>query len=268
MAEKSTGQGEQVSNYPPLPNPGANGEDNGWQEVPEAPIVETPAQRLVREQRTTVIDTDNRRVPPTPRRIRTASEPTSTRITRDQARIADKKTEEAAKKASESKQPEKIPDNLIDLRSREWATWLQQDANPLLVKFSQNVIGAPDPWMNSVVARIPVDGKEIVFWEPHLQDQLALTESECKSLAKAAAVFSTSPMGLAIAAWVKTNQQLIALAIAMYAAGKYGWRLMQLKAQVSMLKEQAEKAQAAMAARAVAEEMANQNGGGGIADAA
>lgn len=134
-----------------------------------------------------------------------------------------------------AKAPEEIP--LVELRANQWTKYIIEDLNPLLVKGSQGFIGVPDEWMDGVVAKgLDAKGNEITFWTPPLKERLAFSEKEAKSLAKAAAQFSISPMGQVITVWIKSNAQLIAMAGALYVAGSYGYRLMQLKQQADQLK--------------------------------
>lgn len=195
-------------------------------------------------------------------RLRATRAPRDPKVTTEQTKANVRA--EPAKKPEAPKIPVEEATDLKSLRAKEWGKWLYNDANPLLMKGTQQICQVPDDWMSGVVVKLinPQNQKEIVFWDPPLEQRLKLSEKECNTLARAAAEFSISPMGMAIAAWVKANSQLIAMGSAMFVAGAYGWRLMQIRTEVAQLKELQAQRQQAEIAKQQAMQMADQNGGG------
>lgn len=139
-------------------------------------------------------------------------------------------------------------------RTEKWTKYIVKDFNPMLYSAVSTYAGIPSEWADAVIfeGQGP-DGKVIKLWDPSLRTRLTFTEGEAEKLAAAAARFSISPMGMAISAWIESNAGLIALAAAGFVAAKYGWRVMQTKAEVAQVKDMMQKqmemmqAQAAMA---------------------
>lgn len=141
----------------------------------------------------------------------------------------------------------------IEARAKEWGGFLYKDFNPLLVETTKKLAGIPDPWMTggpgpdgtAITVGLPPDGsKTATFWSPPLQEQLALSESECEKLAKAGANFAESPMGQALVMWAEHNAHFIALGAALWVAGTYGWKVMRIKTEVAALQEMVKQQQA------------------------
>jgi hypothetical protein len=157
--------------------------------------------------------------------------------------------------------PEKVPqiklgtrDEVIKKRVAEWSNWIIDDANPLLLKATQAYCGIPEFWLDNRVLQAidPQTNKALIFWDPPLRSRLELSEKKAKTLAKAAAEFSVSPMGVAITTWVEAHQFIIAVGAALVVAGQYGWTLMQTKAEVTQVKAIVEQQQLAQAQNQVA----------------
>jgi len=150
---------------------------------------------------------------------------------------------------------------VINQRTEQWKTWIIEDANPLLLKATQTWCQIPDRWLDDKIlsAIDPNTNKALVFWDPPLRSRLELSEKKAKTLAKAAAEFSVSPMGVAIVTWVETHQFIISVGAAMVVAAQYGWTLMQTKAEVAQVRNIVEQQQLAqMQQQAMAENgMAN-----------
>jgi hypothetical protein len=134
-------------------------------------------------------------------------------------------------------------DKLVEQRTKQWTTYLVEDFNPLLVKATSTFVGIPDEsWLTSVVLSAIKPGvngapdQAINFWEPPLKTRLELSQKKARTLAKAAAEFSVSPMGVAVVTWVETHQFMIAVGAAMMVAAQYGWTLMQTKAEIAQVK--------------------------------
>jgi hypothetical protein len=140
---------------------------------------------------------------------------------------------------------------VVKQRTEEWKSWIYEDLNPLLVKYTSQFVGIPDnppelaaqgvpnQFLHGVVlaAIHPQTNKPITFWDPPLYDRLSLSESKAKKLAAAAAEFSVSPMGVAIVTWIETHQFMITMGAALVVAAQYGWVLMQTKAEVAQVKQ-------------------------------
>lgn len=154
-------------------------------------------------------------------------------------------------------------DAKVKERTDQWTHWIIEDANPLLLKSTQTWCGIPEMWLdNKILSAIdPKTNKAIVFWDPPLRTRLELSEKKAKTLAKAAAEFSVSPMGVAIVAWVETHQFMISVGMAMWVAAQYGWVLMQTKAEVAQVKAIVEQQRmAAMQQQAMQEGYTGGNG--------
>ena len=125
----------------------------------------------------------------------------------------------------------------IKERTETWKNWVIQDANPLLLKATQTWCAIPDHWLDGVVLSgiDPNTNKALTFWDPPLRSRLELSEKKAKTLARAAAEFSVSPMGVAVVTWVESHQFMIAMGAAMWVAAQYGWVLMQTKAEVAQV---------------------------------
>jgi hypothetical protein len=156
-------------------------------------------------------------------------------------------------------------DKLVAERTKQWTTYLVEDFNPLLVKATSVFVGIPDDaWLNTVVLSAIKPGvngapdQAINFWDPPLKTRLELSQRKANKLAKAAAEFSVSPMGVAVVTWVETHQFMIALSGALLVAAQYGWTLMQTKAEIAQVKSIIEQQTAAQMQNA----MAAQNGEG------
>jgi hypothetical protein len=144
-----------------------------------------------------------------------------------------------------------IKGNIVAERTQQWTTFLTEDFNPLLVKFTGQWVGIPnDAWLDTVVMQAidPATNKVMTFWEPSLRTRLELSEKKAKKLAAAAAEFSVSPMGVAVVTWVEMHQFMIAVGGALIVAAQYGWSLMQTKAEVAQLKKVWEEQQRAQIA--------------------
>lgn len=131
----------------------------------------------------------------------------------------------------------------IEDHARQWGNWLYQDFNPLLVANVARFADIPDPWLKGgpangqpLTIQTP-DGKVVTFWQPSLEEQLALSEKEAKRLAKAAAVFAESDMGKVMVAFLEANAHWVALGAALWVAGTYGWKVMRIRTEVAQLKE-------------------------------
>lgn len=140
-------------------------------------------------------------------------------------------------------------EELVAKRTQQWTQYIVEDFNPLLVKYTSTWIGIPDnppslalqpnPFLDGVIlaAIDPRTNKPITFWDPPLRQRLELSNRKAEKLARAAAEFSVSPMGVAIVTWVETHQFMIAMGSALFVAAQYGWVLMQTKTEVGMVKE-------------------------------
>lgn len=160
-----------------------------------------------------------------------------------------------------------------DARAKMWSDQILKDLNPVLVATSTMFIGAPGEWLDLTVSDVtdlsPEDRKAFTakkgfvglgpvvigdakvlapVWNPTLRTQLSLDEAQAKRLANAAAQFSDSPMGLALAGWFNSHQELIALGLAGITAGMYGWRLMSMKQAIGQVQTTLAQIQAAEAA--------------------
>lgn len=126
----------------------------------------------------------------------------------------------------------------IEDRTQRWGSQLYDDFNPMLVNGVQKFIDAPDDWMDNQVASFQTpDGKTVTFWQPVLREQLTLSEKDCNRLARAGANFAESPMGQAFVAWMEHNQHWVAMGVALYAVGSYGWKLARIRTEIGQLKE-------------------------------
>lgn len=132
----------------------------------------------------------------------------------------------------------------INRRAEEWGNYLHKDFNPLLVTYTGKFIGVPDDsWLKGGPANgQPVtfttpDGKQVTFWNPTIEEQLTLSEKDCKKLAKAGAMFAESNMGQLLTAWMENNAHWVAVGAALLVAGSYGWRVMRLRTEIEQLKQ-------------------------------
>lgn len=128
--------------------------------------------------------------------------------------------------------------DVISERTAQWTEYIIKDLNPLLLAGATAFTGVPEFWLDNVIMEAvhPETGKHLVFWNPTLRTRLELSQKKAEKLAKAAAEFSVSPMGVALVTWVETHQFMIAVGAALVVAGQYGWTLMQTKAEVAQLK--------------------------------
>ena len=131
----------------------------------------------------------------------------------------------------------------IDARTKEWAGYIINDFNPTLVTYTAKWAEIPEPWLKGgpgggqPVTLTTPDGKELVFWDPTLENQLSFSEKEAKKLARAGAMLAESQMGQVLTAWLEHNAHYIAIGGALLVAAQYGWRLMKIKGEVAQLKE-------------------------------
>ncbi len=127
-------------------------------------------------------------------------------------------------------------------RTNQWTKFILNDANPFLFSAVSNYAGIPAEWADTVIFEgMGPDGKVIKLWDPSLRTRLTFSEGEAKRLAEAAARFSVSPMGQAIGLWIESNAGILALALAGFAAAKYGWRVMQTRTEVAQVKDMLQK---------------------------
>ena len=161
--------------------------------------------------------------------------------------------------------------SVVKQRTEEWRTWIYEDFNPILVKYTSQFVGIPDtppelaaqgipnPFLHgTVLAAIhPQTNKPITFWDPPLYNRLSLDEKQSKKLAAAAAEFSVSPMGVAVMTWIETHQFMITVGAALVVAAQYGWMLMQTKAEIAQVKTIIEEQQKIMQQQ---QQMLHQNG--------
>lgn len=138
-------------------------------------------------------------------------------------------------------------ESVIADRTVKWTHFVLDDFNPLLLKATQSWCNIPDYWLDNRILQAidPATNKALIFWEPTLRTRLELSEKKAKTLAKAAAEFSVSPMGVAVVTWVETHQFMIAVGSALFVAAQYGWTLMQTKAEVAQVKNIVEQQQQA-----------------------
>lgn len=159
--------------------------------------------------------------------------------------------------------------NTIDLlknnRKSDWAKYIYKDLNPLLFSGVKSFCDIPDGWEDQVVAEFQTPaqqkagkGETTKLWEPSLRTRLTFSEKDSEKLADAAARFSVSPMGIAITAWLEANAGMIALGIACWIAGKYGFNVMKTKAEIAQFKEALQQQQ----------NMMSQESNGAVPDAA
>lgn len=142
------------------------------------------------------------------------------------------------------------PEALRLERKQKWSQWIYKDANPVIFSGVKQFAAIPDGWEDQVIAEfVTPDGKTVKLWEPTLRQRLTFSESDSEKLADALARFSVSPMGLAITAWIEANAGLISLALAAWIAGRFGWRVMQTKAEIAQFKEMLKQQQEAMMAQ-------------------
>ena len=144
----------------------------------------------------------------------------------------------SANKVTSIKKPS-ANDEAKEVRKIEWTNFIVKDANPFLFNMVQQYAGIPNEWCDGVVASFqdPASGKVINLWEPSLREQLMFSESDASKIAEAAARFSVSPMGQAIYFWLEANAGMIAIGTAAFVMAKYGWKVVQTKAQVTQFKE-------------------------------
>lgn len=171
-------------------------------------------------------------------RVNTSS-PTSLPTDKPKAEPKAEPTKAAAKKVTPITTATNSNDVLREQRKQEWGEWIFNDGNPMLFSVAKQFVGIPDGWEdNPQVAQFQMpDGKVMTFWNPTLKQRLTFSEGDSYKLADAFARFSISPMGQAIYLWINANGALIAMGMAAYVAAKYGWKLMQTKAEIAQIQE-------------------------------
>jgi hypothetical protein len=124
-------------------------------------------------------------------------------------------------------------------RKNEWSKYIYKDLNPMLFSGIKSYCAIPEGWEDGIVFEgiHPETNKPIQLWNPSLRQRLTFSEKESEKLADAAARFSISPMGIAVTAWLESNAGLIALGMAAFVAAKFGWKVMQTKAEITQMKE-------------------------------
>ena len=115
-------------------------------------------------------------------------------------------------------------------------------ANPTIVQASQFITGAPDEWMDGVVADVQVginaDGspKIVHLWEPALRTQFELSEKHAEAIAEAAAQFSESNSGKNMLAMGAVLAPYVTLAAAAGMTVVHLIKLSNIKQQIIQIK--------------------------------
>ena len=168
-----------------------------------------------------------------------AQEKLNTRINIDDTVNFERKALPPAPPKADARKPAGKKDDVVVQRTQQWTNYLLDDANPLLVKVTSGFVGIPnEAWLDDVVMEAidPKTNKHMVFWSPPLRSRLELDRKKAEKLARAAAEFSVSPMGVGIFTWIETHQFMICVGSALIVGAQYGWTLMQTKAEVSQLR--------------------------------
>lgn len=156
-------------------------------------------------------------------------------------------------------------DKLKIERKERWTKYIVDDLNPFLFTTTTQFCSIPPELMQpglKLQGQNPQTGEVITVWDSStLKEKLTFSEKDANKLAEAAARFSISPMGMAITAWIESNAGIIALGLAAWVAGRYGWRVMQVKQEVTQLKAVMEQQQQAVMSGAVPPNIPSTNNG-------